>query len=138
MSTERAKHEKFWFSDGNVVLSIARIESRTKCQVNQGRGLLEALAGKRKRTEDSRVLFRVHKSILSKHSPVFEGMFALPEVASGPENAGAENLPGSLDEMYEGAPVVELSDTEEQVEMLLGVFYDPLCVCSTTIALAAY
>lgn len=137
MSTERVKHEKFWFSDGNVFLSIDRTEKKTKCQVDQGRGL-QALVGKRKRTEGSRVLFRVHKSILSKHSPVFEGMFALPEVASGPENAGAENLPGSLDEMYEGAPVVELSDTEEQVEMLLGVFYDPLCVFSTTIASAVY
>lgn len=138
MSTERVKHEKFWFSDGNVVLSIDRIEKQTKCQVDQGYGLQLASAGKRKRTEDSRVLIRVHKSILSKHSPVFEGMFALPEAASGLENAGADNLPGSLDEMYEGAPVVELSDTEEQVEMLLGVFYDPLCVCSTTVASAAY
>jgi len=56
---------------------------------------------------------------------VFEGMFALPEIASGSENASTSNLPGTLDEMYEGAPVVELSDTEEQVVKLLGVFYDP-------------
>lgn len=141
MSTDRVKHEKFWFPDGNVVLSIPRIEKETPSQVGQGRGLSnahggqsQASAGKRRRTEDNsptretRVIFRVHKSILSMHSPVFQGMFALPEVASGSGIAGTSNLPGSLDETYEGAPVVELSDTEEQVVKLLGVFYDPLYV----------
>lgn len=38
-----------------------------------------------------------------------------------------------VDDEYEGVPIVELSDTVEQVEQLLGVFYDLLCVFSSLV-----
>lgn len=80
-----------------------------------------------------RTLFRVHKGILAKHSPVFEGMFTLPDPAESTNAARSRvgfgyDAHGHLNKEYEGAPVVELSDTMEQVEQLLGVLYDPLYV----------
>lgn len=55
--------------------------------------------------------FRVHQSLLSKHSTVFRDMFTLPQ---------------SLDvEQYEGVPVVKLPDRYRDVKGLLRMFYDP-------------
>jgi hypothetical protein len=56
-----------------------------------------------------RVVFRVHQSILSKNSPVFETMFTLPAV--------------DANEMYDGVPLVWLPDAAEEVESLLRVLY---------------
>lgn len=42
-------------------------------------------------------LFRAYSGILSRHSPVFDGLFQLPQPAAGPET-------------YEGVPLVTLQD----------------------------
>lgn len=74
-------------------------------------------------------MFRVHKSVLSMHSPVFNDMFTLPDTCSelvGRQAEGVNGTSGSVNETYEGVPVVELPDTVEQVEQLLSIFYNPL------------
>lgn len=76
-------------------------------------------------------MFRVHKSVLSMHSPVFNDMFTLPDTAACSELVGRQaesvnSTSGSVNETYEGVPVVELPDTVEQVEQLLSIFYNPL------------
>lgn len=167
MSAEGVKHEKFWFTDGNIILCATNLNAsnsvgergcdfdttadgakRTRAtDVNPDR------TKKRRRTEEGsidvsgstpslkRVLFRVHKSILLQHSPVFGGMFSLLDVTNHSERQG-KNLELSypdldqrklVDDEYEGVPIVELSDTVEQVEQLLGVFYDLLCVFSSLV-----
>lgn len=66
-------------------------------------------------------LFRVHKSLLSGHSEVFASMFEIPQCDS--ENGGRCQV-----ELYEGLPVVRLSDTEEEVCALLDALRNPLYV----------
>lgn len=160
MSAEGVKHEKFWFTDGNIILCATNASNsvgergcdfdptadgakRTRAtDVNPNR------RKKRRRTEEGsidvsgstpslkRVLFRVHKSILSKHSPVFGGMFSLLDATNHSERQGKDlelsypilDQRKLVDDEYEGVPIVELSDTVEQVEQLLGVFYELLCV----------
>ncbi|KAF8959128.1 hypothetical protein BDZ97DRAFT_1667567 [Flammula alnicola] len=71
---------KFWFDDGNVILQVDNTQ------------------------------FRVHRSVLSRHSNVFCDMFNLPQ----PED---ERSP-------ETCPVVPLYDTVEQVTHIISFLYD--------------
>ena len=84
-----SRHEDLWISDGNVVLSAVSLDgTRT-------------------------TLFRVHRSLLSKHSEVFTSMFNIPQ------GRGAS-------ELYEGIPLVRLPDASEDVESLFSILHDPL------------
>lgn len=85
----REPHDTLWFEDGTVVLA----------------------------TEN--VLFRVHRGVLAKNSPVFAAMFMQPD--------GSEDS-----EKYEGLPLVHLADDDdEDVEHFLSTLYDRVCVyCS--------
>ncbi|KAH6911815.1 hypothetical protein BKA70DRAFT_1099308 [Coprinopsis sp. MPI-PUGE-AT-0042] len=75
---------KFWFEDGNLVLQVEQTQ------------------------------FRVHKSVLARHSPVFRDMSSFSQ-------------PPEEDEpMVEGCPIVYLSDSAQQWELLIGVLYDGL------------
>lgn len=56
------------------------------------------------------LIFRVHRFTLSLHSPVFRGMFALPE------------QPG-VNETYDGVILVQMPDSAEDIEDLLDAFY---------------
>jgi hypothetical protein len=78
------KHTSYYFTDGSIVL---RVEN---------------------------VLFKVHSSILGRHSEVFRGMDELPQ----PEDC----------EKVDGCPVVDLQDDVEEFTDTLGAIYDPLCV----------
>ncbi|KAF7299339.1 BTB domain-containing protein [Mycena indigotica] len=74
----------YWFEDGNVILQVQQTQ------------------------------FRLSKSILSMHSPIFHSMFSL----SLPEN----------EPLCEGCPVVVLSgDASEDWEHLLGVIFPKDC-----------
>lgn len=76
-----------WFSDGNIVIAM-------KDEGNVTWGM------------------RCHQSILSKHSSVFEGMFAL------------KTPPDS--ERFEEIPLVFLPDSYANMKELLRVLYDPV------------
>ena len=69
-----------WLEDGNVVL----------------------VAGK--------TAFRVLRSVLSKHSSVFEDMFMIPQ----PPDA----------ETFEGCPAIQLQDADHDVEVVLRALFD--------------
>ena len=60
--------------------------------------------------EGSVYLFRVHRSILSYHSSIFEGLFSLPPA------------PG-VNEEYDGVPMVKMPDTYEDLLYFLEVLY---------------
>ncbi|KAH6907596.1 hypothetical protein BKA70DRAFT_360027 [Coprinopsis sp. MPI-PUGE-AT-0042] len=75
---------KCWLDDGNLVLQVEQTQ------------------------------FRVHKSVLARHSPVFRDMSSFSQ-------------PPEEDEpMVEGCPIVYLSDSAQQWELLIGVLYDGL------------
>jgi hypothetical protein len=76
------KRSEYWFEDGNIVLQA----------------------------EDT--LFRVHRSILSRHSQIFKDIFAMPQA------------PSQENESIEGCPVVHLSDTAEDMGNIISLIYD--------------
>ena len=65
------QHPDFWFSDGSIVLCV------------------------------DKMLFRVHQTILGKHSEVFDDLFTLPQ-------------PIKEEEMVEGCRVVMMHDSKEE------------------------
>lgn len=149
-ATEFSEHEKSWFLDGNIILSTSKTssgphtEQESSSSTTQTPESSSSVGHKRRRIEDSssldgsitfssskRIMFRVHKSVHSMHSPVFNDMFTLPDTAACSELVGRQaesvnSTSGSVNETYEGVPVVELPDTVEQVEQLLSIFYNPL------------
>ncbi|KAJ3558799.1 hypothetical protein NM688_g714 [Phlebia brevispora] len=74
------KHDSLWFEDGNVVLQAEN------------------------------TLFRVHQSMLSRNSEVFDGMFSVPR----PDDT----------EQLEGIPVVKLYDDPYELADFLDVLYN--------------
>lgn len=83
---------ELWMSDGNIV--VTAVETTEKESITHA--------------------FRVHKSVLAKHSPVFGDLFTLPQAAET--------------EQYEGIPVVKLPDHYRDIRGLLRLFYNPGCV----------
>ncbi|TDL25286.1 hypothetical protein BD410DRAFT_896201 [Rickenella mellea] len=82
-----------WFSDGNIVIVVIETDENAR----------------------RRHLYKVHKSILSMHSPVWRDMFGLPQ---------SFNSPASGD-CYNGVPVVILPDDVKDVDDLLSAIYKP-------------
>ncbi|KAJ6519052.1 hypothetical protein C8R45DRAFT_885306 [Mycena sanguinolenta] len=75
------KHSEFWLSDGSVVLQAGNTQ------------------------------FRVHWSVLARHSSVFSDMQGLPQPSDEPT--------------VDGCPVVQLQDDPTDLEYLLKALYDP-------------
>ncbi|KAJ7081798.1 hypothetical protein B0H15DRAFT_445818 [Mycena belliarum] len=65
--------------------------------------------------------FRVHWGLLSRHSAFFRDLEGLPQPPDQPS--------------VEGCPVIELSDTAEDVECVLETLYDPLLLTQTALPL---
>ncbi|KAI0931488.1 hypothetical protein AcW1_001120 [Taiwanofungus camphoratus] len=87
-------HPELYYEDGNVVLSAIAQDGR-------------------------RQFFRVHQSILCRHSPVFAQMFDIPPLrTSGSKDAIAET--------YEDVVHIQMPDNAEDLASFLGVLYDPL------------
>ncbi|TDL15828.1 hypothetical protein BD410DRAFT_85521 [Rickenella mellea] len=59
------------------------------------------------------MLFRVHKFMMAHHSSIFKDMFALPTAVE------------DCNESYDGAHLVHMPDSAEDLESLLSVLYDP-------------
>ena len=64
------------------------------------------------RNPQDKVLYRVDKLILSRHSPTFSGLFSIP-------------YDSAANEEYDGVPVVHLDDHAEDIFALLQWLYDP-------------
>ena len=63
------------------------------------------------RTNGDLVFFRVHKSILGKHSPVFKDMYSVPP-------------PQDVDQ-HNGVPLVHVHDDANDLRHFLKAIYDP-------------
>ncbi|KAF7361602.1 hypothetical protein MVEN_00503400 [Mycena venus] len=87
-SENAIRDPNFYTEDGNIVLAAKETDS--KCTV----------------------YFRLHRSILMKHSPVFKDMFAMP-------------CPPSADQ-YDGVPLVVMAgDSADALRSLIALLYDP-------------
>jgi len=84
---EPQKHPAFYFHDGDVALSACNHDGTTS-------------------------IFRVHKFVLSHHSPVFSDMFALPQTTDSTEK-------------YDNVVLVHMPDAALDVETMLQILYDP-------------
>ncbi len=89
------RHPTIYYDDGNVVVS----------------GLTQ---------RGARQHFRVHKSILARHSPVLADMFAIPPLLAP---GGCQTR---LAESYDGVVHVQMPDSAEELISFLNMFYDPL------------
>ena len=56
-------------------------------------------------------VFRVHKSVLRRESAFFEDMFSLPQSTT-------------LEETYDGYPLIKVQDNAEDMAILLLVIFD--------------
>jgi len=85
MSIDNAKKKStdFWFKDGNLTLEV----------------------------EDTQ--YRVHRSVLSRHSSVFLDMLELPQAETTTDGAEDTQIP------------VCLYDAKKDWDNLLGIIYDP-------------
>ncbi|KDR86010.1 hypothetical protein GALMADRAFT_85228 [Galerina marginata CBS 339.88] len=77
---EPLKSAAYWFEDGNVMLQAGKTQ------------------------------FRVHCSILSRHSQVFQDMFSFPQ----PKN----------ETLFEGCPLVHVTDAPKDWENIFSILYD--------------
>lgn len=76
------RHDQLWFDDGNIVLLV------------------------------DNVAFKVHRSLLSRHSTVFKDLFELSQPST------------SIDEQMDGIPLVKLHDSPHELADLLDVIYN--------------
>jgi len=58
-------------------------------------------------------LYRVHSSIFARHSEVFKDMLSIPQPS---KKAEAETI--------DGCPIISLTDTKEDLENVISIFYD--------------
>ncbi|CAA7266013.1 unnamed protein product [Cyclocybe aegerita] len=79
-SLATTRSEGLWLDDGNIILQAEATQ------------------------------FRVHRSMLARHSVVFKDMFSMPQPDEDP--------------VFEGCPVITLSDKAEDLKQILSVFYD--------------
>jgi len=73
------KSSEYWFDDGNIILQAGT------------------------------TVYRVHSSILIRHSKVFKHMFSTPKPHG---------------KQIDGCPVTVLTDKEADIENMMSIFYD--------------
>ena len=98
-SKDVVNHWQHFYDDGNIVL-------RAQGKIARNPGDEEEL-----RT----VLYRVHKSLLTIHSPIFRDMFSASSPSAG-------------DDTYDGVPVVDMPDKAYDIQLLLDSIYAPTYV----------
>ncbi|OCH96197.1 hypothetical protein OBBRIDRAFT_787655 [Obba rivulosa] len=91
---EDCHHPTLYYDDGNVVLSATS-------------------------SSGHRSFFRVHRSVLCRHSSVLAEMFTIPPLT-------IDGRPDALAETYDGVLHVQMPDRAEDLASYLGALYDPL------------
>ncbi|PSR75832.1 hypothetical protein PHLCEN_2v8864 [Hermanssonia centrifuga] len=86
-SSAPKRHSTLYLHDGDIILSSPN-------------------------NDNTNVLFRVHRAILTHHSAVFSSILSIP---SPPES----------NEIYEGAPLIQLTEDANDVEALVNALYNP-------------
>lgn len=89
------RHSSLYFAHGDIVLAAP---------VHTSHG-----------AQSQMQLFRVGQHLLAHHSTVFRDMFTVPQ----PPDSAQEH------EMYDGAPVVRMQDSAEDLASLLKLLYHP-------------
>lgn len=92
-----SQHPEFWFTDGSIILVAQDM------------------------------MFRVHKSFLSRHSVIFRDMFSLPQPSLSSLNSSrpiSQDVDVRRLEDTEGCSAVWLHDSAEDVSSLLYALYD--------------
>jgi hypothetical protein len=82
---ESKPHPNLWFDDGSLVIQA------------------------------STVRYRVHRTILCRHSAIFRDMVAMPQ-QDGPSNS---------EHTFDGCPLVRMMDSPDDLTMLLEAIYNP-------------
>lgn len=85
------RHESLYFMDGNVILQAPR-------------------------PDQPALLFRVHKSVLSSHFPIFSDMFDVCNPSGMTDN-------GDGDRFYDGVALVHMPDDANHLESVLKILY---------------
>jgi hypothetical protein len=80
--TDRSSRSEYWFDDGSVVIQAEYTQ------------------------------FRVHRTLLARHSSVFRDMFSVPQPIANSEL------------LVEGCSVVHLSDSKQDIEYVISALYD--------------
>lgn len=102
LKRECVRHPTFYFPDGDIILAAPTIMSHCSHTGPHVSPVPEQL-------------FRLHRFMLIHHSPVFADIFTLPTPT---ESTAA-------DELYDGVPIVQMSDRADDLASLLNVLYDP-------------
>lgn len=95
--TRITRHAKLWLEEGNVILAAHPSKDS------------EDIENYIPDTQET-VLFRLHKWVLARHSEVFKDMFGAGDA--------------SLDEKFEGLPVVKMHDASGYLELLLDALFN--------------
>lgn len=95
------RHDRLYLPDGNIIL--------TTSEPTKPLSLIEPADTE---SHNGVILFRVHVSVLSMHSSVFKDMFESPG--------------HTVNEMYDGAPLVKMQDTTSELECFLNAMYHGL------------
>ncbi|TDL25283.1 hypothetical protein BD410DRAFT_896198 [Rickenella mellea] len=98
------KSSEIWFEDGNIVVGV------DAATTERGSG---------KSVSEQRFLFKVHKSVLAMHSPVWKDMFELPQPRHN-------DMDETSEDEYEGVPLMMLQDGMKDVRDLLMLMYKPI------------
>lgn len=101
------QHDTFYFVDGNICLCALSSQSSTTTQAARADA---NTADTLRNPKPAGFIFRVHRTVLSLHSPVFKDMFNMPDLRASSE-------------AYDGVALVRMPDTAEDLESLLSAFY---------------
>ena len=113
------RHEDLWFADGNILLSAVSIPG-----TERGRWKTVKTT-ERREVKTVKMFFRVHKSILSRHSDVFRDMFDSPAVRGDVLDAKDVGKLNGDDKDFASLPHVVLHDSAEEVSAFLKTIYEP-------------
>lgn len=109
------KHPDIYFPDGNIILAV----NYATAPPSLYSPYLPSTIDSSRTQSDTIILFRVYKGLLLRDSPVFESLFSLPSTSTQSDGEAGE----SVNETYEGVPLIFVSDSKEEIESLLSFIF---------------